>query len=277
MKSLKDKNKKHTEVDNKHQSQKDDNQDSVKEEKSINIVEQKIKQLEQEKQTTEGSNTISHHTKEIIHKEKTVEESSNNNKKEEENEVIIEEVPIKEVKVEEIGSLFTRSIVPIIIGIVVGILTAVSIILYYNSKTGNIFQSSEEILTPTPSAAISQTPLSEKESTSSAELMVRDLTLYDIQVLNGSGKGGEAGKLEKALKEKGFSVLEIGNADNSNYEKTIIEVKKDVSEDYVKKLKEFVATRLLVGETKMLSESSDVDIIITVGRNEATTSATPTP
>jgi len=43
-----------------------------------------------------------------------------------------------------------------------------------------------------------------------------------IQVLNGCGTPGIAGKVRSALRSQGFDILSFGNANSQNYEKTVI-------------------------------------------------------
>lgn len=53
--------------------------------------------------------------------------------------------------------------------------------------------------------------------------------LPTVEVLNGSGVAGAAGKIADALKEKGYQVVSIGNADSFGYESSrIISHRKDV-------------------------------------------------
>lgn len=189
----------------------------------------------------------------------------------EDKEPVVEVIPEVDVKVEEKSSFFIQMGIPVIIGVIAGVVTGTVVFSLLNIKS----QKSTTNASPTPTAqVISQ----EQESTQSGKMSEVDLTLYDIKVLNGSGKGGEAGKLEKTLKEKGFSVLEIGNADNSDYEKTKIQVKKKVSKDYLTKLIAVLEELFDVEDRENLDEDEDVDVIITVGRNsKLTPSATPTP
>lgn len=191
--------------------------------------------------------------------------------KEEEPQETAAEADTSEIPVVQSESLFARSLAPIIIGIVVGILTAGSIIYFYNSQTG---ESSGKI-TPTPS--ISETPTNTPAPTS----IVDDLSLYDITVLNGSGISGEAARLESILQTAGFSVLEIGNAANSSFTTTIIQAKEGVPSGFIGQLQEILSKTYSVSLSSVpLAENEDTDVIITIGSLEASpasTSATPTP
>jgi hypothetical protein len=43
-----------------------------------------------------------------------------------------------------------------------------------------------------------------------------------VQVLNGSGEGGVASRVASCLREGGFQVVEVGNADRSDYFATLV-------------------------------------------------------
>ena len=176
-----------------------------------------------------------------------------------------------EISIVQSDSLFSRSIGPILIGIVVGVLTAGSIIFFYNSRNNLALGP-----TPTPTEAVSQTP----EPTSTPSI-IDDLALYDIIVLNGSGTSGEAARIESLLEDKGFSVLDVGNAANSNFTDTIIQTKEGVPQTFIDKLESVLSETYTVEVNDiLLDEDEESDVIVIIGSLEAkvsTTSATPTP
>lgn len=108
-------------------------------------------------------------------------------------------------------------------------------------------------LTPTPTVA---------PEPSKAEI---DLSKYKIEILNGSEIDGEAGKQKDNLEGEGFKVSSIGNAENSDYTKTIIQAKEDVDKDFLDKLKSVLEKSFVVGETEGLSEDADSDVIVIIG------------
>lgn len=67
--------------------------------------------------------------------------------------------------------------------------------------------------TPTPTPSPTPTPVAAKREDVS------------IQVLNGGGTAGAAGKMKKLLEDKGYSVKDVGNTDEYTYTKTEILVK----------------------------------------------------
>lgn len=48
-----------------------------------------------------------------------------------------------------------------------------------------------------------------------------------VQVLNGSGEGGVAGRLASSLREGGFHVVEVRNADRDDYFATLVVARRD--------------------------------------------------
>lgn len=85
-----------------------------------------------------------------------------------------------------------------------------------------------------------------------------------IQVLNGSGVAGKAAKVKSILLEKGYHEIIIGNADNYDYQATVLKIKKSKSSilEMVKKdLKDY--TNLFKEET--LPEDDPADLVIIFG------------
>jgi hypothetical protein len=50
----------------------------------------------------------------------------------------------------------------------------------------------------------------------------REGRVIRVQVLNGSGEGGEGSRVAAFLREGGFHVVEVGNADLSDYPATLV-------------------------------------------------------
>lgn len=190
-----------------------------------------------------------------------------------------EEVEVAQVKVEETSSSTVKNLLPATIGFIIGIITTSLFMYYYDLQSKKADQAGQ--LAP---ITVTVSPTTQPQATDSASL-VQDLALYDIQVLNGSGKGGEAGKLEKKLKAEGFAVFEVGNADKSDYKKTVIKAKKKVPETFLDKLKTYLKTQFEVEENvDTLADSEKTEIVIIVGSSsvaQSTPSATittkPTP
>lgn len=94
-----------------------------------------------------------------------------------------------------------------------------------------------------------------------------DVSLYKIQVLNGSGKIGEASKVEKILMADDYEVANVGNASSYNYKQTEISYKKDVPAIVVNNLKDLLSKAYDISEKdgENLADSGTYDIVITVG------------
>ncbi|MDP2638505.1 MAG: LytR C-terminal domain-containing protein [Candidatus Levybacteria bacterium] len=108
-------------------------------------------------------------------------------------------------------------------------------------------------LTPTPTVAVEPT------------VVEVDLSNYKIEVLNGSEVAGEAGRQQANLEEEGFVVSSVGNANNSDYKKTIIQAKSDVEPAFLEKLKSFLEASFILGELEELSDDADSDVIVILG------------
>ncbi len=107
--------------------------------------------------------------------------------------------------------------------------------------------------TPTPAAAPTPTP-----SVSRADLK--------IQVLNGGGVAGAGSKMKDFLTGKGYTVGDTGNADNFDYQNTVIYVKPD-KEVYLSLLKDDLKDTYTVGSASAtLSTDVNFDAQVIVGQ-----------
>lgn len=101
--------------------------------------------------------------------------------------------------------------------------------------------------TPTPTPSVSRADLS-------------------IQVLNGSGVSGAGSKMKDFLTEKGWTVGDVGNADNFDYQKTVIYIHPD-KEAYLSLLEDDLKDTYVVG-TASATLSTDVsfDAQVVIGQ-----------
>lgn len=97
---------------------------------------------------------------------------------------------------------------------------------------------------------------------------VIDLSKYEIEVLNGSGIPGEAAKTKDVLEKEEFKVVSIGNADELDSQKTIIQSKKIVPRQYLDKLRSLLEKSYVLDETTELSDDQKSDLIITIGNQK---------
>lgn len=118
------------------------------------------------------------------------------------------------------------------------------------NKDGNI-----NVVTLSPTPTFAPTPTKVKA----------DLSKYEIEILNGTGIAGEAGRQKEVLEEKGFVISSIGNADNSNYTQTIIRTKKEVGEDFLDELKSVLGLSFKLSENEELPDDAGSDVIVILG------------
>jgi hypothetical protein len=118
--------------------------------------------------------------------------------------------------------------------------------------------------TPTPTAAATPTPKPKSE--------------VKVQILNGTGKAGEASFLKDEMEKLGYSDIEAANADSQDETVTTFSFDKDLSDDYVteitKKLEE------IYQDVRVRRSSlTDFDVSILTGPRKGTsaTSESPTP
>lgn len=88
---------------------------------------------------------------------------------------------------------------------------------------------------------------------------------YSVQVLNGSGQIGAAGAGSDLVEAKGFVVDDTGNADNYDYESTVVQVKESVSKAALEAVIKALEEDYEVEEGDKLEDDNEYDIIITVG------------
>ena len=114
--------------------------------------------------------------------------------------------------------------------------------------------------TPTPTSKPSASTDSVDKATG---LDRKDLS---VEVQNGSGEAGVAGKAGDILKNLGYGISSTGNADNYNYSGVTIQVKSS-KKSYLPILKKDLSTDYTVSSaTSDLSASSSADALVIVGK-----------
>ncbi len=114
---------------------------------------------------------------------------------------------------------------------------------------------------PTTTPAPSATP------TPSPEPQVDQYSL-NIEIQNGVGTPGLAGKLITTLKELGYQSLEASNADSYNYDTSVLKVKKDyqsIADDLLLDFQESYPQTTLSKDS--LKSTSDFDLVFIIGEN----------
>lgn len=126
--------------------------------------------------------------------------------------------------------------------------------------------------TPTPSVKPTDEP--EKPSSTPTTKAVNpvdastglDRSTLSIEVQNGSGVAGAAGKGSDVLKGFGYKISSVGNADNENYENVTIQV-KSTKTNFLALLKKDLGFSYTVGSTSAdLDSSSTADALVIIGK-----------
>lgn len=112
--------------------------------------------------------------------------------------------------------------------------------------------------TPTPTLKPTSNPVDKATGFDRSEL--------SVEVKNGGGVRGVAGKMADVLRGLGYNIASTGNADNFDYENTVIEVKSEKSK-YLQLLKSDLSSSYTIGTTSSsLSASSSADAVVIVGK-----------
>lgn len=114
----------------------------------------------------------------------------------------------------------------------------------------------------------SPTPTRSKEVTPTATPTPRviDPQTYTVQILNGSGIPGNAGKAKKLLEEKKYIVKSTGNANSFNYQTTEIQAKKHVEKIYLDQLATILSASYKLASQTAELKTGETDIVIIIGK-----------
>lgn len=115
--------------------------------------------------------------------------------------------------------------------------------------------------TPTPTKKPTPTPTPARSATSAAELKRQAIS---VQVLNGNQVAGAAKKVADYLAGFFYTISGTGNADNYDYETTVIQTKKEAD---LELLKADLGAQYEIGSASAtLSSSSSYDALVIVGK-----------
>ena len=140
-------------------------------------------------------------------------------------------------------------------------------IFYYQSSVDNL-RITEEATLPTASPKVSDSKPTPSPATDTEDAVEVDLSAYKVQVLNGSGIGGEAAKAEALVVDAGFTNTTAGNARSYSHTKTEIQYKDSVDKRVFSPLEEALDV-YVVERTDVLPESNAYDIVIIVGQDRS--------
>ena len=119
-----------------------------------------------------------------------------------------------------------------------------------------------------PTSTQTPTPTQKPKPTSNPvdESSGLDRSKLTVEIKNGSGVEGAAGKMSDALKGLGYQISSTGNAGNFDYANVTIQVKSDKSE-YLLLLKKDLGFSYTVGTASAdLSTSVSADAVVIVGK-----------
>jgi hypothetical protein len=150
-----------------------------------------------------------------------------------------------------IVSLFVWAVVTILVAVATG-----GILFAAAKKTSPIKLFARP--TPSPTAAPTATPTPTPATI--------DKTSFEIQVLNGGGTPGAAGKMKTFLEDKGYTVASTGNTDEYTYTTTEIHG-KTTTKDAIANLEADLKDTYTVGTVAAdLSASASADVQVIVGK-----------
>ncbi len=120
-------------------------------------------------------------------------------------------------------------------------------------------------VSPTPTPKTSVTPTKSTSTSTIDKTSGLDRANLTIEIQNGSGIAGAATKASNILKDLGYAIASSGNADNFDYETTIIQV-KSTKKAYLDLLKKDLGTDYTIGEATSDLTGSTADALIIVGK-----------
>lgn len=233
------------------------------------IIDEKTdEQINKDEESLESKESFE---KEMIEEEVKYEEKADENKEieekeEEKSDEKQEEMDVRETKDDsrstfsaaEFGLVDRKSNKGknILLFIVVFLLVAIVSAIFYFFFTGDLKfeqKEKEQEIAPTLTPTATPTPIE------------FDRAQLSVQVLNGSGVSGAAGKMETFLEDVGYENIEIGNADNSDYQNITIQIKEEFEESAKLIIDDLSESYSVDEDYEILDEDSDYDVVIIVG------------
>ena len=108
-------------------------------------------------------------------------------------------------------------------------------------------------------------PVIEEEIAVTPTVMPVNLSQYRLQILNGSGIEGEAGRIRERLEALGFKDFVTGNADSYDYEITEINYKQEISDEVIIKIIEELDIDRETTKSAELEDDNEFDIRLILG------------
>ena len=138
-------------------------------------------------------------------------------------------------------------------------------IFVYQKTLKNKKDKEAAVPTPTPFSTPSEiTPTEEALPSPTPKISRADLK---IKILNGTGVPGTAGEGAELLEKLGWQGIKTGNADNFNYQKTVIQIKES-KKAYFDLLKGDLSSKYTLEEKPQpLSEDDKFDAVVILGKD----------
>lgn len=166
--------------------------------------------------------------------------------------------------------------------LIVLLLIVLAVLFFGVKQFKNLQSTSKPEITPTPTQEVTPTdtptpeesPTPEPTKTPTPKPTANpvdkatglDRSELSVAVQNGSGEKGAASQVADVLKNLGYHVLSIGNADTFDFEKLTIQVKSGKSA-YLPLLKKDLSASYTIGSSSAeLSASSSADAVVIVGK-----------
>lgn len=118
----------------------------------------------------------------------------------------------------------------------------------------------DEEVTPTP------TPKPTGTASSTDKATGLDRSKLSVRIMNGSGVSGAAKKASDFLEKLGYNVIQIGNAETSDYEETEIQITK-AQDDFLPLLKKDLSSDYTIASTTDEPASDEkADAVVIIGK-----------
>ena len=230
----------------------EDKKKETKKNSSRKLVVEEIESGETEKPAEESSKEVVADSK-VVSEDVPTDEKTSEKEKEEDggSEPETKDETSKKSKPAQIS---LKQVLMIAVPTAIVVATLTGGILYYLNNSGSID------ISPSPTVEPSASPV---ETAVPEPLFER--SEITVQVLNGSGIAGYAGDAKDLLEDLGYVDVDAGNADTYDFTETVVSVKEE-SQDYLDMVVEDLSEVYVVSEeTVTLDETSDFDVVITVG------------
>jgi hypothetical protein len=156
-----------------------------------------------------------------------------------------------------LGTSLKRSIIRLLILLLVlSIALLAGVFVFKNYKNFSNISPTKKIATPTvfPTQIPTATPTQAQKKN------------YQISVLNGSGITGEAKKVADILTAMGLQVSKTGNADNANYQQTVIQYKDTVDPNFIDTIDTELKKLYTVNKQVVNNNTEPSDVIVIIGK-----------